>query len=139
MKLSTIFETHYTSSVSIVYNEHGQILFGKSKHNDDRNGKWCFPGGGIKPGECPGKAAERECNEETGYVIKQQQMSLPHPKKPWIAFVVCKKISGQPKPNNEFSELKWMSYSQILSANNIYYQNLKILAYLSLNKLLVNQ
>ncbi|TCO52037.1 ADP-ribose pyrophosphatase YjhB (NUDIX family) [Kribbella antiqua] len=34
------------------------------------NGEWCFPGGGIDPGERPAETAEREVFEETGLSVR---------------------------------------------------------------------
>lgn len=108
MKLSLLGEERYKAAVAIVYDDYGNLLLGKAKTNDDRNGKWCFPGGGIKPGECPGEASARECQEETGIFVKPQQMSFSYCEKPGVAFVVCRKVSGCLDPNHEFSELKWV-------------------------------
>lgn len=46
----------------------GRVLFlERSRVANDHPGKWCFPGGGIDPGEGPKTAARREVLEETGY------------------------------------------------------------------------
>lgn len=46
----------------------GKMLFlERTEHAPDHPGKWCFPGGGIDPGEGPKTAARREVLEETGY------------------------------------------------------------------------
>lgn len=44
----------------------GRVLMLKRAADSDHAGKWCFPGGGVEPGETPEQAAIRECREETG-------------------------------------------------------------------------
>lgn len=89
-------------------------LLGLAKNtSDDREGKWVFPGGGIKGNESPEKAVIREVREETGIrckVVKQ----LYVPSKKDVAFFHCKVNSRQePKPNSEFSILGWFDDSEL--------------------------
>jgi hypothetical protein len=56
------------ASVGIVVNDFGQILLGLAISDDERNGNWCFPGGGIDDGENSLNAAIREVYEEMGMV-----------------------------------------------------------------------
>ncbi len=94
-------DTKYAAAVAIVQ-DGSKWLLGLSKSEDDRNGKWVFPGGGIKSNETPQQAAERECKEETGVSCKSVGEPFEHKKKD-VAFVHCKgKITGY-KPNHEFS------------------------------------
>lgn len=43
----------------------GRVLL--VRRSDD--GSWCLPGGGVEPGESWADAAQRECLEETGWLI----------------------------------------------------------------------
>src|SRR3954469_5462978 len=65
--------------------------------NDDRTGKWVFPGGHIKKGESPEDAAARECREETGIVCKPvgEAFALPGGTKKGVVFVHCRARPGQ--------------------------------------------
>lgn len=119
MKLR-LLEYHYKSVVAIVYDEHANILLGKATNNDDRKGKWCFPAGRIKPGEFPREATIRECFEETGLTVKPQQDAFPHHFKPHVGFVVCRKISGDLKPNGEFEKLKWVPWDRVINLKDLY-------------------
>lgn len=127
MKLQLLYEHQFKSAVAIVYDEHANVLLGKAKNNDDRKGKWCFPAGGIKPGECPGEAAARECFEETGFTAKPQQMAFQHGAKPQVGFVVCRKLSGEMKPNGEFSELRWVPWNKVIELEDLYPDVAKVL------------
>jgi 8-oxo-dGTP pyrophosphatase MutT (NUDIX family) len=64
-----------------------------------------MPGGGIKPGETPEKAAEREVREETGIRCHAVPGVIKDPRKPGVAFVVCTTNStdwSKLEPNHEF-------------------------------------
>lgn len=128
MKLNLLFEHYqYKSAVAIVYDDNANVLLGRAKNNDDRKGKWCFPAGGIKSGECPGDAASRECFEETGIKAKPQQMAFSHHLKPNVGFVVCRKISGSLTPNGEFSELRWVPWNKVLELKDLYHDVAEVL------------
>lgn len=120
MKLQLLYEHQFKSAVAIVYDEHANVLLGKAKNSGERSGKWCFPAGGIKNGECPGEAATRECFEETGIKVKPQQAAFEHGAKPGVSFVVCRRINGELKPNGEFSELKWVPWNKVLELEDLY-------------------
>jgi 8-oxo-dGTP pyrophosphatase MutT (NUDIX family) len=78
-------------------------LLGLSTAKDDRGGKWCAPGGHIKPNESPRKAAERECREETGIICKSVGEPIAIADRPGVAFVPCRiERLGKFDPNSEF-------------------------------------
>ncbi len=107
-RLSLILESKddFTAAVAIVkYRQ--KWLLGLSTSKDDRQRKWAFPGGGIKKGEDPIKAAERECYEETGIRCKAKGPIMKLADKPKVAFVPCI-FSGSSvrfNANSEFSAL----------------------------------
>ncbi len=105
----------------------GRWLLGLSTANDDRNGTYCFPGGGIKRGEDESVAAVRECREETGLLVKPVRPVLYLPSKPGVAFVHCRfdgslKGSGRVMPNHEHSILSWFNPSDL---PDIVYHNVR--------------
>tara|TARA_R110000765_G_scaffold58981_1_gene115034 strand:- start:1272 stop:1700 length:429 start_codon:yes stop_codon:yes gene_type:complete len=117
--LGNIYNRSYTSAAAIVRNG-DSWLFGLSNHENDRNGKWCFPGGSIKNNECAAEAAVRECREETG--IKCTAVSnIPLTSSRWpnIAFIYCVAENDNLKPNNEFKDLMFLRLNEI-SKINIY-------------------
>jgi 8-oxo-dGTP pyrophosphatase MutT (NUDIX family)/predicted kinase len=120
----------YKSAVAIILNEDGQVLVGRAKSEDDRNGKLCFPGGGIDPedGADPLAAAKREAFEETGLEVRPFSI-IDHPEKPGVAFVVCEYVSGQPEPNQEFTSLQWIPLDAAKYGEypDVYPQNRQIL------------
>ena len=64
--LEAAFDGEFRAAVGIVQCG-DKFLLGLAKNcGDDREGKWVFPGGGIKRGEDVKKAAVREVWEETG-------------------------------------------------------------------------
>jgi 8-oxo-dGTP diphosphatase len=126
MRLSTLFEPHYIATVAIV-KDGNKLLMGKATQNDERKGKWCFPAGVLNSGEAPEKGAERECFEETGIKCKADQSAIPHKIKPGIAFVICHRVSGDLRPNYEFSELEWIPLGGITNLDDIFLPNLEII------------
>lgn len=127
MKLNHLHESEYKAAVAIVYDDHANVLVGKATHNDDRKGKWCFPGGQIDAGERPEDAAVRECEEETGLTVVAQQPAFGHKSKPNAAFVVCRYLSGEFNPNSEFSELKWVPWKDLINLEDFFQPNVDIL------------
>lgn len=132
MRLSeAIAESHAKSVVAVVLNGNAQILLGKSKHSDDRKGKWCFPGGNIESKESIESAAEREVSEESGldnrfYTIMQYGSAFRI--SPKVVFVLCiADASGDIRPSNEFSELQWFRPSEALNKDDLYHLNRDVL------------
>ncbi|WP_221410080.1 NUDIX hydrolase [Rhodococcus aetherivorans] len=52
----------------------GFLLVQRSRSSRHHPGEYAFPGGGIDPGETPVTAALRECREETGIAVTEQQI-----------------------------------------------------------------
>jgi 8-oxo-dGTP pyrophosphatase MutT (NUDIX family) len=116
-KLFLILESDedFKAAVAIVkYNQ--KWLLGLSTAKDDRSKKWCCPGGGIKRGESPQKAAERECLEETGVKCTAVGPVLTSKDRPGVAFVPCTATgSDRFKPNSEFTALGFFETSDFNS------------------------
>jgi len=133
MKLDLLHEHcgHCHTSAVAVPIKGDQVLLGKAITEDDRDGKWCFPGGGIKDGERPTTAAARECREETGVKTKPVSDVFHAHNMPHVAFVVCEYESGEPKPNHEFDDMKWIDIIDAVQYPNIFEPNRDIIVQLS--------
>ncbi len=105
-----------------------KFLLGLARRSgDDREGRWVFPGGGVKRGETAEKAAVREVWEETGIRCKAVGKAFRLPAKPDVAFVHCKAKSGQDFNNNhEFAALGWFSRRDMKSLK-LYHNVLRLL------------
>jgi 8-oxo-dGTP pyrophosphatase MutT (NUDIX family) len=118
MRLQLLVEGNdFTAAVGIVRCR-DKWLLGLSKAEDDRSGKWCFPGGGIKPGETPEKAAAREAREETGVKCKAVSGPIKDKRKGFVAFVPCRTNSTDLKtlkPNHEFASLGFFTVKEMKS------------------------
>jgi 8-oxo-dGTP diphosphatase len=116
----------FRAAVGIVQ-DRNRWLLGLAKTNDDRNRKWCHPGGGIKRGETPERAAVRETKEETGIRSRAVGEAFKDSKHKGIAFVHCKVTSsGQsPDPNHEFTAMGWFTPQEMRSLK--LYKNVKSL------------
>lgn len=114
-------EKEYRAAVAIVeYRD--KWLLGISRSSDDRNGKWTHPGGGIKKGETPEKAAVRECFEETGIRCKSVGEAFSTNDRPGVAFVHCRATSGGQKfkPNSEFAAVGFFTMAEIRNLKPLY-------------------
>lgn len=114
----------YKAAVAIVKYRDAWLLGLAQNTGDDRDNHWVFPGGHIKSGEAPLKAAEREAKEETGIRCSAHGSIITHDGKRDVAFVACKAEPGQkPKPNHEFSHLGFFTPKQMESLD--LYRNVK--------------
>lgn len=119
----------FKSAVGIVIKDRSDVLFGLAVTTDDRNDKWCFPGGGVDP-EDGGDvliSARREVFEETSLDVRPSGTVLVHPDQPEVAFVVCEFIAGTLHPNREFSELQWIPFGAVDQFPDVYSMNKSIL------------
>lgn len=116
----------YRAAVAIVRNRDRWLLGLAKNTGDDRNNKWVFPGGNIKSGETPEKAATREAKEETGVRCRAVSGPLDDSRKPQVAFVVCKTNDSRKdclRPNHEFVLLGWFTEREMRSLN--LYENVR--------------
>jgi len=133
MKLSLLTEAakkkeekKYHAAVAIVRNRDKWLLGLAKNTGDDRDNKWIHPGGGIKPGETPEKAATREAKEETGVRCRAISGPLEDSQKPDVAFVVCKTNDSKKdclRPNHEFALLGWFTVREMRALN--LYENVR--------------
>ena len=120
-------DTELQSAVAIIIGPGNKVLMGVSTADDDRNGKLCFVGGGIEKGETPYQAAKREALEEAGAIVKCQPLPwLVFDEQPSVAFVLCKYIGGDLKPNEEFKNIGWYDYN-VISEDSWYKNNFNAL------------
>lgn len=124
--LEATFDKDPFAAVAVVQCGEKWLLGLARKTGDDREGKWVFPGGGIKKGEGKKKAAERECWEETGIRCRASGEPFSYPSKPGVVFVHCKARSGQEFDNNhEFSALGWFTRQEMRSLK-LYHNVIKL-------------
>jgi 8-oxo-dGTP pyrophosphatase MutT (NUDIX family) len=115
-------EPDFKAAVAIV-RQRDRWLLGLAKGaGDDRDCKWCHPGGGIKPGETPEHAAERECFEEMGIKCKATGKAFRMPSHKSVAFVPCKTTRSKQKidNNHEFSAAGFFTLAELRSLKPLY-------------------
>lgn len=77
---------------ALVLDGDGAVLLVREKED----GLWTLPGGWIDVGESPGRAAEREVEEESGYEVRAVRLLAlwdrdrhPHPPLPFHVYKLC--------------------------------------------------
>jgi 8-oxo-dGTP pyrophosphatase MutT (NUDIX family) len=124
--LNEEFSDDYFAAVGVVQCGDRWLLGLARKTDDDRTGKWVFPGGGMKSKETPEQAAVREVWEETGIRCSAAGKAFRCGKK-GVAFVHCKARAGQKFDNNhEFSALGWFTTREMRSLK-LYHNVLKLI------------
>ena len=115
--VETVDKKKYKAAVAII-RDNDKWLLGLAKTNDDRDKKWVFVGGGIKRGETPPKAAEREAMEESGLKCKAISDVIRDHDHDDVAFIACKYTGSRrdiPEPNHEFYAMGWFKESEMRS------------------------
>jgi len=115
-------EPDFKAAVAIVHQNNRWLLGLATKTGDDRSGKWCHPGGGIKPKENPKAAAVRECFEETGIRCRAVGEPFRLPAHKGVAFVPCKATSTHQKidTNSEFSAAGFFTMAELRNLKPLY-------------------
>ena len=112
----------YLGVDNIILNEEGKILLAKrSDVAKNFPGMWNLISGHVEWGETIEQALKREAMEEIGCEIEIVRFTgryydahNRHPTKTIVCLPhICKIISGEPKPLDETSEIKWFSPEEI--------------------------
>lgn len=78
---------------------------------------WVLPGGGSEEGESLAQSTQRELQEETGFIVKiKRKVGEFHPKNRLTKLThlyECDIIGGQPKENDETSEIAFFPINQL--------------------------
>ncbi len=105
-----------------VLNEKNQVLL--IKRSD--NGFWALPGGCHDLGETPKECAQRECQEESGYLVEVTELlgvyssnRYKYVNYPWKENQFChllfraKIIGGAPRLSSETTDIGWFGESDL--------------------------
>lgn len=97
----------------------GRILMVRETADD----RWTLPGGWIDVGESPATTAEREVQEESGYVVEVVKLAAiydklrhahpPTPHHSYLLFFLCRLVGGQARGSIETSEVDWFEPTQL--------------------------
>ena len=111
-------------SAAVVQNKEGKILLGK--RSVFPIGMWVLPGGGINFGETSKDAVVREVREETGLLIEpiklikvHELINVSNKAHRIIFFYLAKVASGDIKPSEDISELRWPTPKEIMELDNL--------------------
>lgn len=95
-----------------------KILIGKRKDPKDIKGlAWAFPGGRPEFGEELEEAIKREVKEETNLDVESIGVifakTYPEKRDLLAIYFLCEVVGGKLKPNEDFSEVKWVSPKEL--------------------------
>jgi 8-oxo-dGTP pyrophosphatase MutT (NUDIX family) len=92
----------------------GHALFLRRSKEGDHCGEWCWPGGGVEPGETPDAAARREVEEETGHRIEGELSHADHTNESVSFDTFAHQLPQrfEPRLNDEHSEHVWADPKQ---------------------------
>jgi 8-oxo-dGTP diphosphatase len=96
----------------------GKVLLVRRVNNPER-GKWTLPAGFVDGGEDPSKAAERECLEETGLVVKVTGLvdvipGLEHTRGADILIVYQAAIlEGSMHAHDDADKVEWFQFDKL--------------------------
>jgi len=113
--LTEAFKEDFKAAVGIV-RWHDKWLLGLARNtDDDRAGKWVFPGGHLKRGESPEEAVVREVREETNIRCRAVGKPIQLSTKKGVAFIHCKVTSSNQRleNNHEFAALGWFKLADM--------------------------
>ncbi|MDO4574007.1 MAG: NUDIX domain-containing protein [Planctomycetia bacterium] len=94
--------------------------------------KWCFPGGGIEPGETERQALVREFQEELGLEISPVE-KLCESVTPWNVLLSWWRVEahdealGRLCPNREVRQVAWMTLLELRNHPDTLISNVPIL------------
>ena len=104
--------------VAVLIEKNDQVLM-VQRMFDPQQGHWTLPSGFVDAGEDPIEAARRECQEETGYLIKDIELldvlfSQEHPRGASILIVYRAVIqSGELKSGDDAKQAAFYSYHNL--------------------------
>ena len=111
-------DTVRVGASTLIIDGSGRLLIGKRAAKPA--GMWTFPGGGIEFGETSEQAAVREAKEETGLdvkptgFIKAHEMIVPENRMHRVIFFYkAVVLGGKLSTNEETSEWRWLTPSEI--------------------------
>ena len=89
------------------------------RNNQPKQGLWTLPAGFVDAGEDPARAAERECLEETGLLVKVTSLidvvnGLEHPRGADIVIVyLCQVINGVLQARDDADQAGWFELTDL--------------------------
>jgi len=109
--------------VGAVMVQEGRVLLVKRGH-PPQDREWSIPGGVLEVGETVGEAAAREALEETGLVVKPQELlgvfdrilRDPAGKVRYHYVLIdflCRRVSGQLRAASDAAEVRWFTPAEV--------------------------
>lgn len=113
----------------ITCNDEVLLLYRNKKENDFHQGKFIGIGGRLEPGETPIECIIRELKEETGYILKPEDVEFRGyiyfdevnrdkinedlPAFNWLVFLYCVQVARKIEFENPEGKLSWVPINKI--------------------------
>lgn len=112
--------------VSTVISVGNKILFVREAKTENLD-KWNLPGGSLEPGETLANGAKREVQEETQLDVTISAFLGVYRRQSLRFVFLSENISGEPKADDNVSEVKWFSPQEIIEMDDESLVSAKIL------------
>ena len=105
-------------AAAVLLEQDGRVLLVR-RVNEPFRGLWTLPAGFVDAGEDPARAAERECLEETGLVIRATHVldiisGREHPRgADFIIVYQGQMLSGELQPADDADQAEWFDYDNL--------------------------
>jgi 8-oxo-dGTP diphosphatase len=115
-----IYFTDPKVAAAVLVERDGRVLLVR-RVNQPYRGSWTLPAGFIDAGEDPGRAAERECLEETGLQVKVTQLmdvlsGREHPRgADFVLYFRAEMLSGKLHPGDDADAAKFFPLDNLPS------------------------
>jgi len=113
---------HYrnpTAGVATIILDGGNVLLGRRSPDSSYPGAWCFPCGHVEWDEDIRKAARRECLEETGLIVRVDEVAAVHsnfhnPAQHTVGvWFFCEITGGEIRAGDDLDRVAWFSLNDL--------------------------
>jgi 8-oxo-dGTP diphosphatase len=105
-------------AAAVLVEQDGRVLLVR-RNNEPYRGLWTLPAGFVDAGEDPARAAERECFEETGLVVRVKRVldviaGQEHERGADFVIVYrAEVVGGNLSPDDDADAVEWFEYNNL--------------------------
>lgn len=105
-------------AAAVLLEQNGRVLLVR-RVNDPLRGLWTLPAGFVDAGEDPARAAERECMEETGLIVRASRVvqvvsGREHPRgADFVIVYAAELVAGELRPGDDADRVEWFDRAKL--------------------------